>query len=311
MRLLPLLVILLPAAAHADDAATALRDPAALPQRAHVARVGPFGLTHGEVIDDEGHRREGASYDEVPVVEARGDRVRIVHEEDDARMLMWVASGDLAWAITREVRIKGKGEVGVWLLRGARVTARGSGARRRVTASFDELTVTGVVPETALGKRFARPAGAADRSTARAAAVLDAPDGRALVGTPDGLQIVVISPGPDDWQLVEHRSRYLRVRGWARKRDFLEQWHTSGTGMGGGYGMSHVARVDVRDGTCFHASPGGPVVGKQLGDRVRYAPGRDPDWHTLYVGNAWGLFQVHARVESVGADGKPVFARCR
>ena len=52
---------------------------------------------------------------------------------------------------------------------------------------------------------------------------------------------------------------------------------TAGTGMGRGYGMSHTPRVDVRDGTCYHAAPDGPVVGIQLGDTVRYAPGREED----------------------------------
>lgn len=308
-----LVLLVLVGSAHAeDDTATALREPAKLARRAHVARIGVFGLTADHNVDAEGPDAEQARFEEVPVLETRGERVRIVHDNDDARILMWLDAADLSWAITREVRIKGKGDVGVWLLRGAPVNVRGTGARRRVSFQAGELTVTGTVAESALGKVFARPNEPPfARSQVHVPTLLDAADGRALVGTPDGFDVRIVAPGSGDWQLAEHAGRYLRIRGWMRARDAKEEWGTSGSGSGSGYGMSHTPRVPVRDGTCFHARPDGPVVGIQLRDAIRYAPGNDRGWYQLYVGNAWGLFRVHARVESTDAQGNPIFARCR
>lgn len=68
--------------------------------------------------------------------------------------------------------------------------------------------------------------------------------------------------------------------------------------------------LDVAPGAA-HEVDGLVLEGIQLRDAIRYAPGNDRGWYQLYVGNAWGLFRVHARVESTDAEGNPIFARCR
>ena len=296
------------------DVATALADPTRLPRRAHVAHAGRIGLTAETTVADADADAD-AQLDDVPVVAVTGARVRLVIDDDGARLLLWVDAADLAWAITREVRVAGKGDVGVWLLSGARVTASGTGARRRVIAaitSADPVEVRGVVPATALGKVFTvAPPPPATPPGQHAPAILDAPDGAPLLTTPDGLNVRVVAAGGGDWRLVEHHGAGLRVRGWARLRDLEDGWLTLGSGVGRAYGISDTARVTVAAGTCFHAAAAGPVVGVQLADSVRYAHGPERGWWPVYVGTAWGLFTVMAQQTGTDAAGEPVFARCR
>jgi hypothetical protein len=96
-----------------------------------------------------------------------------------------------------------------------------------------------------------------------------------------------------------------------RERDLEDGWLGGGTGSGSGIGMSHTPRIAVAAGTCFHARPGGPVVGVQLADVERYTPSNARGWWELYVTNAWGLFTVFARATRTDAAGKPTFARCK
>lgn len=301
-----------PPEAAADDTAVALKTPSRVKRRAHVAQIGDYGLTADARLPKDMHRREGGTVDDVGVVATLGSRVRILHDDDDARMLLWIDTADLAWAIVRETRVAGKGDVGVWLLPGAKVTADGRGARLRVRATFDgDVAISGMVPAASVSKTFAwGPAPAPMSDEHHAAAIHDAPDGRPLLATPNGLWIEIIAPGTKGWALAEHRTPTLRVRGWVRTAEFDERFDLGRITGGSGYGMSHVRSVDVTSGTCFHAGPGGPLVGVQLYNLERYSPGNENGWWELYVGNAWGLFTVHAHATSVDAAGKPVFTRC-
>jgi hypothetical protein len=302
------------AAEHKADLATALTDPKRLPLRVHVAKVGAFGLTADAPLVANELDRDGASYDDVPLIETGRKRVRIVHDEDEARMFLWIAERDLGWALTTRTRIAGKGDVGIWLLPGARVTATGTGARRRVKTRLFytgvDVELTGVVPTGALARTFApTPDVPAPASPRRAASVRATPDGKKLASFPEGVTVQVVSDGSAGWKLVEHRSRWLEVRGWTHERELTEDPSEIGSAFGGGYGMPTSRRVEVNAGACLYASKDGPIVGVELAARTRYVDVTDGTWWTVYVGNAWGVFTVHARAASV-VKGKPTFAPC-
>lgn len=315
MRWAVLVLTLSTGSAFADDAATAtaLTDPQRLPLRVHVARAGDFGLTPDSIITDVHHRDATVTFDDVPVVETRPGRVRIVHDDDSARMLLWIDEKDLAWGIAKKTRIAGKGDVGVWLLPGARVTATGTGAKRRIRTKFNsglDVELSGVASPDALTRTFAlavEPPPVAGEEHAKAIRL--EPGGRKLAGFPNGLSVHVLAPGRGGWKLVEHRGRWLEVRGWIHDRDLEDDRGMSGTGGGRGYGMSDTDRVQVNAGACLFAAVGGPVAGVELENLTRYSSSNDGTWWSLYVGNAWGLFTVHARATRVD-KGTPTFAPC-
>jgi len=296
------------------DIATALTDPEKLPQRVHVARRGMFGLTADTTLGDESP--SGLSYDDVPLLETQPGRVRVVHDEDSARMFLWINEKDLGWAIAKKTRIAGKGDVGVWLLPGARVTATGKGAKRKIKTKFNsglEVSLSGVVPADALTRIFTEAPAPTDTGAGasfHAPAIRLEPRGRRMAGMPDGLSVHKVAPGSAGWQLVEHRGRWLEVRGWVHDRDLGGALRMSGTGGGLGLGMSHTDRVDVPAGTCFYAAAGGPIVGVALETELRYTPDHDATWWTIYVASGWGKLTVKARATSTDAAGKPTFATC-
>jgi hypothetical protein len=297
----------------ADDQATALTDPQRLPLRVHIARAGNFGLTPDATNTDAHHRDATVTFDDVPLVETRAGRMRIVNDDDSARMLLWIDEKDLAWGIAKKTRIAGKGDVGVWLMPGARVTATGLGAKRHIKTRFNsglDVELSGVVPADALTRTFANaPDASAFANDETASAIRLEPGGKKLAGFPQGLSVHVVAPGRGGWKLVEHRGRWLEVRGWVHDRDLGGLLGTGGTGGGRGYGMSDTDRVDVNAGACLYAAKDGPIAGVELENLTRYSSANDGTWWTVYVGNAWGLFTVYVRASRVD-KGKPTFAPC-
>jgi hypothetical protein len=314
MRWVVLVLGVCAGSAAADDAVTtALTAPERLPLRVHVARAGDFELVPDQVVTETHLGDTDVRFDDVPVVETRPGHVRIVHDDDDARVLMWIPETDLAWGIAKKTRIAGKGDVGVWLLPGARVTATGAGKKRRIKTTFNnglDVELSGIVPADALTRTFAEAGPSAPFGhEEHAAAIRLEPGGKKLPGFVNGLTVHVVAPGRGGWKLVEHTSRWLEVRGWVHDRDLGGLRAMSTTGGGVGFGMSDTDRVDVNAGACLYAAKDGPVVGVQLANSTRYTATNDGTWWTIYVGNHWGHFQVNARASRVD-KGKPTFAPC-
>jgi hypothetical protein len=308
---LTLVVMLAGARAHAGPraypgATAILTDPMASPYRVHVARMTEVSLTFaGPPSSGGGHELDRML--EVPVVAERGDRVRVLIEHDGARTLVWLAAADLAWAVTRPVRLAGRGDAGVWLTTGAPVTAAAAGKRRAITYDDGRVTVRGTVAAGALARVFpvSRPLRRTFGSLAEEIRV--APGGAVIHATP--LEVEVVGRR-GAWVEVEHRSRYMRVRGWVAADRLTDAgFGTFGTGTGSGFGMSHVERITVPLGACLYDRPGGDPVGVQLVTERRYAPGRDGEWLQVYVGTPWGT--VLAWGHPLGdEDGHPRWATC-
>ncbi|HVV82674.1 MAG TPA: hypothetical protein VHE35_06320 [Kofleriaceae bacterium] len=289
------------------EARAIVDDPMTSPYRVHVARMGAARVTvDGDDAGFGGHDVELAR--ELPVAEERGDRVRVLFEDDDARMLLWLDAADLAWSIARPVRLAGRGDAGVWLGTGAPVTVTGSGRRR--TVAFDDGTakVSGAVDAGELARVFPASRGLEPTWTEHVGAIRAAPGGAVLYRGELDVEVVARRAG---WAEVEHRSRYLRIRGWVAEADLAEGgFGTGGTGSGSGFGMSDTERVDVAAGACLYDAKDGHVAGLEVTAAQRYVAERDGAWWALYVGTPWGVVQAWAHADGEEAPGRPLFDRC-
>lgn len=280
---------------------TVLGDPQATPYRAHVARMGAARvLISGDDAEDGGHQLDLQG--ELPVAGEADGKVRLVSEYDHARVLVWVDADDLSWALTTPVRLRGKGDAGAWLSTGAPVTVRGRGPRRTVTYVDDDVRFEGQAPARALDRVFATTVAvdavdAGDLATAHDLQV--APGGASLYR---GSLAVVELGRRDGWVEVEHTSRYVRLRGWVRARDLVDDGLRSfSTGGLSTFSISDVPRVDVPAGACLYDRRGGAPAGVQLAPSRRYVAGGDDEWLELYVGSAWGTVRVWAHATGSGA----------
>lgn len=296
MRMLVIVALLMPLPALAAPAPEdALRDLRRFRDRVHLASIGPAGLSPDAMTDSDSGGVMSV-WDEHVVVEQRDDAVRIVVEEDDARVLLWVSTDDLGWTVTKPTRLFGTGASGVWLQPGAPIDIEGKGARLAVVYTDGELTLRGMVARKVVGHVF-RPRNDERYGHHGARLLLREPDGAVLVEEPKhGLGVDVIDRGADDWRLVEHRGKYLRIVGWARVADLDDGLRrVGGTGGGTAYGISDTPRVEVPAGACLFDPVGGAVVGVQTKTALRYVTAEDHGVWSVYFGNTWGLRTVTAK----------------
>ncbi len=288
---------------------TALRTTAAFPRRAMVVTYGAAGLTP-DAMTTEGTSAEGWLRSWI-VVEEREAAVRLLVEEDDARLLWWVLRDDLAWTPRAPLALRTHGDAGIWLLPGAPVTFTATAGRGPVSYDGPDFDLTGEVALADLTRTFARaPAPRRGRWVTRSLQV--APDGAALVTVTEPIAVDLRGPARAGWVLVEHVTEHVRVVGWTRRSDLvaddLGQFH--GTGTGFGVGMSHTARIMVPRGACLF-DDAGAVVGVQTKTSERYANDEDDGTWTVYIGTSWGLRT--ARLHDQRRDrehGRPRWRRC-
>lgn len=275
-----------------------LRDPVTSPYRVHVARMTSVSLVPGGPTTEHGGHQLELDL-ELPVVEERDGLVRIVIEHDDARTMVWVAEADLAWSVTRPVRLAGRGDSGVWLSTGAPVRTTGKGARRRISHEARGLTLTGTVAADALGRVFPAPIQLEPTWGEPAAELRVAPGGAVLQRGPLPVDVLGVRGA---WTEAEFRSPYARVRGWVASDRIAPSLSISGgTGSGSGFAISDVDRVDVPAGVCLFDRMGGEVVGVQLAAARRYVDGREGDWWRVYLGTPWGTMPAWAHALDDGA----------
>lgn len=288
-------------------ASTLLADPTAAPYRAHVARMGEASLVLGGArTEDGGHTIERDV--ELPVAGERDGHVRVVVEHDDARTLVWIDAADLAWSITTTARLAGRGDAGVWLLPGAPVTITGGrGASRTVQFDDDGLTVSGAVAVRALGKVFPASASRARASMQRADHLRVTPGGEELY--PGALEVEIVRR-EGAWTLVEHRGRYVHVRGWVPAVEDVGTISTVGSGSGSAFGMSDTDRVAIAQGACLFDGARGAPVARQLAAGERYVASRRGDWWQLYVGTPWGLTTAWAHATPGVGGGALAWEAC-
>jgi hypothetical protein len=272
-----------------------------IPHRVRVRRFGTAWLS--ENIDD-GKRaaRSGGDSDSIyPVIGETKTKIRIVFEDDHARLAMWIARTDAWHVIATPIQLADRDgklatDSGVWVVRGApaHLGARIAG-RREVHLRDDDVALAGFVPETVLSNvwladksdpkiSFKQPSyeswepvadgrarlKLAVDSKLRATAAADAPV-IATVTSDSVIGYLVASSGDD--RLIEIPRPYARVRGHVNARDATpteDLFSMHGSGTGHGFGMSHADRIDVPPGTCLFDRIEGDVVGVQSELSTRY-----------------------------------------
>lgn len=315
MRPTPVLAVALVVALAADPAVagppptTALRSTAGFPRRAMVVTFGAAGLTP-DAMTTEGLAAEGWLRSWV-VVEEREAEVRLLVDEDDARLLLWVERGDLALTPRAPLALRTLGDAGVWLLPGAPLTFAETTRRGPVRYDGPDFDLTGEVNAGDLTQTFA-PAPTPPIGRWLTRSILIAPDGEALVTVTDPIAVALRGSSRAGWVLVEHATAHVRVVGWARRTDLIadEFGRLMGTGSGMGFGMGHTARIMVPRGACLF-DDAGAVVGVQTKTSERYARDQDDGTWEVYVGTSWGLRP--ARVHDQRPDrarGQPRLRRC-
>lgn len=311
-RLLAIAIVALPAVSSAGPRPeAALANPVVLKDQVILARYGRAGIElSGMVPPDDTHATADTYFKTFRVAEETADHVRVLVEDDQARVLVWIDRVDLAWTVARPIRVRGTDDAGVWVLPGAPLTVSGGGDRVAVRAADDDLAIEGTVARSALRHRFRAAPRAPRAATHTASAIARAPGGPPLLPLDHPIGVTVRDAGVPGWALVEHRSARLRIVGWARTDDLADDTLLSlGTGGGFGYGISDTDRVTLDAGACMFDEQGA-IVGVQLARGERYAGDLGGGRWSVYVGIPWGHYTVTVRDRNRG-QGDPAWARCR
>jgi hypothetical protein len=245
------------------------------------------------------------------IVAARDDaRVQLRADVDDARLLVWVDRADLA-----PVFVKAQALVD------ARTGARGAVARpgaaarvlragdRGVDVEIDDgaITAAGRVPPGALGTLYdERPPRRADTDTIVIGdePVRAAPDGERIATTDGAVNVRALSPPQSGWVEIEIDRPYVYARGFVREASTAPESTVRDALGAGALEAVDAPTVLLPAGACLYAGPGGPIVGVNEAERLRYVrDGGAPGWRRVGVMTAWGLVWPAAHFPEV--DGRP------
>ena len=322
-----------------------LADPGAIDRIRHRTRVRWFGRAspiHGETPEPIIARsHKGEDVDRIlPVIGESATEIRVVVEDDDARLALWIDRRDTWPTILVPLQLADReGRVfatsGAFLETGAPCdVAFGRDRVRHVTLRDPDLAVDGWVPASAVGHVWlAAPGDKIDldrtfsthsytppsdkrpktmfveRATIRAAGDASAP----IVGIVLGEDVIGFVATRGEWTEVEIPRPYARVRGFVREselRPASDELTGFGSGSGSGFGMSHTDRIAIPAGTCLYDADNGNVVGVTTGDAERYGERREGDgWSRVYINSPWAVlgFFVH----DTGSDPKqPIWEAC-
>lgn len=321
-----------------------LGDPGAIDRIRHRARlrfVGRASPIHGEAPQPVLARAHlGGDVDRVlGVIGESPQEIRVVIEDDDARLALWIDRRD-TWPTVlvpiqlgdREGRVHGSR--GAFLATGAPIdTAFGRDRMRHVTLRDPDLVVDGWVPASVVGNvwvaspgdevdlgatfsttAFAVPADPRPRTMFAGRTIVRlAPDERApIVATVIEKDLVAFVIARGEWTEIEIPRAFARVRGFVRASELrasTDDLVGHGSGTGSGFGMSHSDRIVTPAGTCLFDSANGSVVGVTIAESERHGDRGDDAWSRVFVNSPWAVLSFF--VHDTGSDPKqPVWESC-
>ncbi len=282
----------------------------------------PISDGTGGPLDDE-----DASDMLMPAIGETANRIRIVTEEDGARVAVWVERRDAWETVVAPVRLDtgpGSGAAGsdapagIWLEAGApaRVARGPVRARREVALRDDVIEARGTVPAAFAGhvwlvahddraptemadpcpiEEWAPPPDPRPQMVLESDAAIRAAAGEAapVIATVKLPLDVTVLGKRAEWAQIELRRPYALIRGYVPTSALVEP-EASGTfslagrcGMGG-FGMSHADRIEVPAGTCLFDRANGDVVGVATETLVRLGSRARP-------GSEWSMVYVGTR----------------
>ncbi|HEU0033287.1 MAG TPA: hypothetical protein VFQ53_21790 [Kofleriaceae bacterium] len=315
-----------PARASFEVVPAELADPGVLGRIRHRARIKRFGAawlgTSSEALSTS--RDEGDAIDElgdvVPVLGESTGKIRIVVEDDDARLAIWVARGDLWESIAAAIPLADRDghaspSAGVWLSLGAPVVAAPARDHQRFVKLHDPaVLVEGYAAASSIAHVWVVPPGApiersgalppsdprprqllASHARIRAAAAPDAP----VLATIENDELFAAVLGTRGaYREIELVRPFARIRGFVLATELSpSDDETLSLGGGGrhGFGMSHADHIDVPAGTCLFESAEGEVVGVQLKPTIRlgHLKSETAGWSRIYIATAWSVVTVY------------------
>ncbi len=237
------------------------------------------------------------------VIDRRPDAVRVVSDDDDARIAVWTELADIDLTLIAPVEVSDdRGTVdpahGVWLDPGVTIAvgAPQRGQRTRAIRLIDPvLRVTGFAAADALGPVWIGPvprttgARASPEQITPGAPILAGPrpDERVLAEVIEQVDATA-TPAAAGWQEVDVHVRGIHVRGFVRATALVDDYLVRmGAGEGTAYGISDTERMIVDAGACLYDRKGGEVIGVSTATRERYAFHVGEAWPSVYVGTPW------------------------
>jgi hypothetical protein len=309
-----------------------LADPGVLDRIRHRTRLRRFGTAwiklEAEPIQNAAAERDLFEL-VLPVIDERHGRIRVVSEDDDARLAVWIDRDDTWSSLAVPIQLADRdghaaARVGVWLTLGAPVEITQRGTKRdAIQVHDDAVRIEGWVPVDALthvwlaarddrsstdhkrhGSRYAtdpaqpgRPATIATQTSIRSAPDAEAPVLATITG--EDLRVGIVG-GSGAFREIELVRRHARIHGFVARgalTEVPESLFGHGSGTGSGFGMSHADRIEVPAGTCLFDAIEGEVTGVQLQHSIRLGRSHTdkPEWSLVYVGNAWATAALYVR----------------
>lgn len=260
-------------------------------------------------------------YDVVPVIDSE-KKIRIVVQDDGARLAVWIARETAQTTVLARSTI-GTDAIGVTLWPGAPLSLQQKTARGRELWFKDHmLSIRKALPAERLGYVFVAPPDAPAPS-------LGPPSSRSWSPPKDRRERVLVSPGMiraepsanaeelatvleetiatragerDGWIEIELHRPFVRVRGFVEaklvKPDDGRTAHT--TGGGHGFGVSHSVTHVLPAGTCLYERVNGEVIGTTLEARSRIGGSVAEQWAMVYVDTTWGAQKLF--IKDLGDD---------
>lgn len=330
-----------------DVAAGELADPGIyfrLKHRARLARQGAASLKRGGPRIDGADMPHAGSTDGageaskldtrpiVPVLGVSPDAVRIVVEEDHARIALWIERRDTAETTVAAVQIADASGhapaiAGLWLGAGVSVdvaSPAGAAGFREVTLRSPWLTAKGYVPAAALGNVWL----AGEREGYEPSTSGD--DGKPPVTTGSTVSATLVraAPGVDAavvaevkkvaparvvkttgaWTEIEIHVPRVRVRGFVPTSAIGPGDHgeVGALGFVNGFGMTDTETIAVPAGACLYDAVKGEVAGVNLAPAVRFVFGgeRAPGWWPVIVLSPWGRVVTYVHDTAAAKDPK-------
>jgi len=285
-----------------------LGDPGAIDAIPHHARLLKIGearfVLGGDVVAPP---TEDESDAVVPVLGETREAVRVVSDQDDARLALWIDRHDLRETVLAPVKLEQDGaaqDTGVWLEPGAAIELL-EGVRGQVTTRVTGIHAIGFVRGGGIGTIWVgpapKPAGNGDRVLDVGAVLRAAPNVQGPIVAHVRAELSVHAMAAyGGWTLVEHATDGVRIRGYVETKELIEGLHIGDLKGAGGYGISDVDRVEVPAQACLYDRVGGEVVGVNVTARERYGF-VEQGWGHVYVSTPWGLTVVLVRAAGEGA----------
>jgi hypothetical protein len=269
-----------------------LKEPT-LTHFAYVARPARYWIN--DALGPRTTERRELEIGVLPVLQVKGDRLRVVVEDERARVGVWIERKhvrDVALAHIQLADEAGRAPIGtgVWLKAGAIVTTLRKQNRRVAVQLVEDVEATGWIPQDHIGKVWAADEGGTAPTMLLAAktTITSAMNRAAVIATSKNEVPVRIVRTIGAWSEVEIEGRSVIVKGFVASNRLRARPGELGTADG-----TWDAPFHVPAGTCVYGGPGGQIIGVTLRKIYNVYP-EVMGWAVIRINSPLG--QIEGRV---------------